>query len=257
MKKVKDIIRLIEDFAPLTLAEQWDNPGFSVGDENMQVTGVLTTLDCDINVVLEAEKKGCNMIVSHHPLIFRPLNFVTAENEIGKIILALSQRKIALYTAHTNLDCASGGINDYLSSKLGLTNVFVCDDVGEGNLVRIGNVRPIIFKDFAEKIANIFGKEYIRCVGDKNKEIKTVAVCGGGGGDFIPDISDKCDLYITGDVKYHMARTAKELGLCVAYVEHFQAEQCAKEIFCEILKDSGVKVEKSQENTDVVYDIFA
>ena len=257
MVKVKDIVRLIETAAPTALAEEWDNPGLAVGDENAEVKAVLTALDCDMDVVLEAEKRGCNMIVTHHPLIFHPLSFVTNDSETGRVVLALAERKIALFSAHTNLDCAKGGTNDFLCEKLGLRNVEICDSVGGGNLVRIGKTTKKRFGDFAAEIAECFGKKYIRCVGDKNKIVEKIGVCSGGGGEYIPDMAGLCDVYITGDVKYHAARSAKEEGLCLALLEHYESEICVNEIFAKILNNAGVPVVRSEANTDVMFDIFS
>ena len=256
MTTVKDIIDIIEAFAPPALAEDWDNPGLAVGDCSAPVTKVLTALDCDENVVLEAAGKGCDMIVCHHPLIFRPLSFVTTENEVGKVVLEAAKRGIAVYSAHTNLDCAEGGINDYLCALLGIENVAVCEDIGEGNLIRIGEIAPRTFGEYAKTLAKKLGKKYIRCVGDINKTVSRVGICSGGGGDYIAEMAEKCDLYITGDVKYHMARCADECGLCVAVAEHFETEHFTKEIFRDILAKQGVEAVCSEANIDVMYDIF-
>ena len=256
MIKVKDIVKLIETAAPRELAEEWDNPGLAVGDENMEVKAVLTALDCDMNVVLEAEKKGCNMIVTHHPLLFHPLSFVTTDSEVGRVVLALAERKIALFSAHTNLDCAKGGTNDFLCEKLGLGGVEICKSIGEGNLVRIGITAKKTFAEFAAELAACFGKKYIRCVGDKNKIIEKVGICSGGGGEYISEAAGLCDVYVTGDVKYHAARSAKEAGLCLAVLEHYESEICVNEIFARILKGIEVPVISSEANTDVMFDIF-
>ncbi len=254
---VKDIINYIEQVAPRSLAEDWDNPGLAVGDETAAVTKVLTALDCDRKVVKEAIEKGCNMVVCHHPLIFRPLSFVTTENSVGSTVLLAAQNGVAIYSAHTNLDCAKGGTNDFLCELLGIENVTVCEDVGEGNLVRVGEISPCTFKEYAKKIAEKLGKKYIRCVGDENKILRTVGVCTGGGGEYIGDMVEKCDLYITGDVKYHMARTASENGLCIAVGEHFETERFAAEILKNMLSTKGVEAVCSEVNRDVFYDVFA
>lgn len=256
MTTAKDIIDIIEAFAPPTLAENWDNSGLAVGDTSVEVKKVLTALDCDESVVLEAVKKGCNMIVCHHPLIFRPLGFVTTENPVGKTVLTAAKHDIVIYSAHTNLDCATGGINDYLCNLLGLENVTVCTNIGEGNLVRTGEIVPCSFGGYAKTVAEKLGKKYIRCVGAKDKIIRRVGICSGGGGDYISEMADKCDLYITGDVKYHMARNAAESGLCVAIAEHFETEHFTKEIFREILSKQGITAVCSEINLDVTYDIF-
>ena len=257
MTTVKNIAAIIEATAPRTLAEDWDNPGLAVGDEDAPVSKVLTSLDCDEKVVDEAIAKGCNMIVCHHPLIFRPMSFITTENPLGKVVLKAAKHGIAIYSAHTNLDCAQGGTNDFLCALLGIENTELCEDIGDGNLVRIGEISSQPFETFAKHIAEKLGKKYIRCIGDSKKIISRVGVCTGGGGDYISDMADKCHLYITGDVKYHMARNADENGVCVAVAEHYETERFAAEILKNILSDAGVEAICSEENKDVFYDIYA
>ena len=257
MAKVKDIAAIIENIAPRSLAEEWDNPGLAVGDENAEVKKVLTALDCDEKVVAEAVRKGCDMIVCHHPLIFSPLSFVTTENNIGKVVLEAASHGIAIYSAHTNLDCAKGGTNDFLCNLLELQNVTVCKEIGDGNLIRIGEISPCAFEEFAKVVAQKLDKKYIRCVGDPHKIIRTVGVCTGGGGDYASEMAEKCDLYITGDVKYHAARNADETGLCVAVAEHFETERFAKDILKNMLSENGIEAVCSEMNKDVFYDVFA
>jgi len=257
MTTVRDIIDIVEGFAPAGLAEDWDNPGLAVGDEDAYVKKVMVALDCDEQVVKEAVEKGCDMIVCHHPLIFRPLSFVTTENSVGRTVLFAASNKVAIYSAHTNLDCAKGGTNDFLCNLLGIENVTVCEEVGEGNLVRTGEISPCSFEEFAKKIAEKLGKKYIRCIGDRAKTVSRVGVCTGGGGEYISEMAGKCDLYITGDVKYHMARAAAENGLCVAVAEHFETEHYAKDILKNLLNEKGIEALCSEVNKDVFYDVFA
>ncbi|MDP4118681.1 MAG: Nif3-like dinuclear metal center hexameric protein [Bacillota bacterium] len=255
MTKVKDIMTAIEKTAPRSLAEEWDNVGLMIGDEEAQVTKVLVALDCDENVAKEAWEKGCDMIVTHHPFIFRPMTFVTSETMTGRNLLFLVQNKISLYSAHTNMDCAQGGINDFLCGKLGLYDIKICEHAGNGNIVRIGKTKPMRFAEYAAEIAGKFGKTHISCVGDKEKIIKTVGICGGGGGEFISEMAGRCDLYITGDVKYHMAKTAQEEGLCIAVLEHYESEICVMDIFAELIKETGVETVKSEANRNVMFEI--
>lgn len=256
MAKVKEIIEIIENAAPKSLAEEWDNVGLMSGSPECETEKVLCALEADLGVVEEAVRKGCKMILTHHPLIFRPVSFVTDETETGKILLKLAENGISLYSAHTNFDCANGGINDFLCEKIGLKNVEVLKDVSEGNLIRRGETEPVTLKEFAVKLAKLFGKKYIRVVGDPDKVIKYVGICSGGGGEFIGNMTDKCDLFITGDVKYHSARDAAYAGLSVCILEHFESECCVKEIFAKLLRGNGIAAEISESNADVVYDVY-
>ncbi len=252
MTTVKDIAMEIEKIAPLGLAEEWDNVGLMVGDYNQEVKKVLTCLDVDIRVVSEAVDKGCNMICSHHPLIFSRLSSITSDTVLGKILLKAMENKVAIYSAHTNLDCAKGGTNDFLCSLFELSDVEILSEIGEGNLIRKGTLKkPIELSEMAKIVAKKLGQKTIKIIGDKNKVVSTVAICSGGGGDYIGDVSGNCDLYITGDIKYHMARKAYDENLCVIVAEHYNSEIFAKEILKNILKDVPVEVLESQENKDV------
>lgn len=123
MATVQDIAKIVEKLAPKHLKEDWDNVGLLVGERNMEVKGVLTTLDVTPEVVAEAEAKGCNLIVSHHPVIFKGMKQITDESALGRLVIELISKKIAVYSAHTNLDIAPGGLNDLAAAQIGLGNV--------------------------------------------------------------------------------------------------------------------------------------
>lgn len=257
MITVREIADIIEKAAPKTLAQEWDNVGLLVGNDEREVKKIMTALDVDMNVLLEAIEKNCDMIVSHHPLIFGHINFVTNENSVGEIILKAAENKVAIYSAHTNLDCAVGGTNDYLCSLFELKDVEIIEGVAEDNLIRKGALKtPCTLEEMAKKVAVKLGKKHIRIVGDKEKLIANVAVCSGGGAEYIPEVAPLCDLYISGDVKYHGAKTAQEKGLSLIIAEHFNTEVYAMEILKRILGDVPAEVICSQENKDVFEDIF-
>lgn len=112
MKKVKDVIGVMEEFAPKTLKEDFDNVGLMVGDKEKKVEKILLALDCTLNVIEEAKEKKVDLIITHHPLIFRKPNSITTDTLIGKKIIELIKNDISLYSSHTNLDSAEKGLNE-------------------------------------------------------------------------------------------------------------------------------------------------
>ena len=255
---VNDIIQMIERHAPQKLACEWDNPGLLAGRKNAEVTTVLTALDIDIEVAAEAKRIGAEMIVTHHPLIFDPVKKVNEDTPEGRTLMFLIENKIALYSAHTNLDAAPGGINDYLAGLYGLCDTKCFDIIHEDEngtkygLGRVGSLeKPMTLKEFAVHIAKKLGLKSISHTGDENLIIKTAAICSGGGGSLISsEIAGIADVYVTGDVKYSNARNAFNMGLPVIIADHYSTEIFVCDIFADWL--SGVKTVKSECGVNVV-----
>lgn len=255
---VNDIIQMIEAHAPLKLACAWDNPGLLTGRRNAEVTTVLTALDIDIETAHEAKDAGAEMIITHHPLIFDPIKQVNEDTYEGRVLMFLIENKIALYSAHTNLDAAPNGTNDYLAKLYGLydTECFEITYEDENGtkygLGRVGKLKePTTLKNFAYQIAEKLGLSNINYVGDDNIEIKTAAICSGGGGSLIShDIADIADVYITGDVKYSNARNAFNMNLPVIIADHYSTEIFSHDIFADMIH--GVRVVKSKRGVNVV-----
>jgi len=142
MPKIKDITRLLENLAPLAWQESYDNAGLQTGDPTTEVTGVLVTLDCTPEIVDEAIRKNCNLIVAHHPVIFKPLKRLTGSNLVEQTIIKAIQNNIAIYASHTNLDSVIGGVNSKIAEKLGLQNVKILDQKKEA-LIKLVTFAPI------------------------------------------------------------------------------------------------------------------
>ena len=190
---IRDIFAYINDRAPMDTAEGWDNPGMLVGNPHREVNCVLVALDATAGAVDTAEAVGADLIVTHHPVIFAPLKRLTADS----IPYRLAAAGIDLIAAHTNLDKAEGGVNDTLAARLGLTDVTVAAD----EYTRIGTLaEPMSARDFAAHVAGVLDTA-VRYSGDK--EVKTVAVCGGSGGDFMLRCIGAADAYVTGEVRHH------------------------------------------------------
>lgn len=151
----KDVFSLLEQWAPQSLAYDWDPVGLQIGSHNHQVTKVMVTLDVDMRVIEEAIDKGANVIIAHHPLLFNPLTSVDTDSSIGKAVTTLIRHNITVYAAHTNLDIAEGGVNDILAEKLGLQNTEILLPTEKEDLFKIVVFVP---KDFSEHVRRAIGE---------------------------------------------------------------------------------------------------
>jgi dinuclear metal center YbgI/SA1388 family protein len=205
---------------PKTLAYSWDNVGLQVGSMNKKCQTVLVTLDVTKAVINEAISLKADLIISHHPLIFKPLDNVATETPRGHIISQLIKNNIALYSAHTNYDLAEGGMNDQLAKMLKIQNPQVLDET-EG-IGRVGTVEPISMKDYIAFAKTVFSVENARFVGKMDSIVKIVGVSGGSGSNHVGSAMKKnCDLYITGDVTYHTALDCLQMGQNILDVGHY------------------------------------
>lgn len=243
MYKVKDITEVIERLAPVELAEKWDNPGLMVGDFEQRVSTVFVCLDVTSENVRRAISEGADMIVSHHPLIFTPIKRVVEDDVTGSIICELVRNNISVYSAHTNLDHADGGMNDVLADKFGLEDVrrFTEDEcLGADGIGRIGRLEtPMELADFVDFVKNVLGCRSIRSVGEPSENISTVALCTGAGGDGIETaFRAGADVYVTSDIRHHEAQLAYELGINLVDAGHFETENTICEFLTEYLEDN-------------------
>ena len=227
---VRDVMAKIEELAPTSLACDWDNVGLLVGNGDKQVKRIMVMLDADVHTIDEAIANNVDLIITHHPILLKPINRIT-----DKKLIKLIENGISIYTAHTNLDSTNGGVNDVLAQKLGLDNIGKFPLIEDTELLgRIGNVAECTLEEFIKTVKTALNCEFVRYIGDKSTIIRKVSVCGGGGADFIPLAKTSgCDVYVTGDVKYHQAQVASEIGLCVIDAGHFETEN----IICSVLAD--------------------
>lgn len=230
-----DIIKVIEKLAPLYLAESWDNVGLIIGRRDRVITKILVALDATSEVVDEAVKIGAELIITHHPLIFKAISKVSDTTPLGKNILKLIENKICVYSMHTNLDIAYGGTNDEFAERIGLTNIepmLITDIAVESGIVQaIGRKgileNPISLESYAAFIKEKIGLGCIRFVGEADRTIKTVGLSTGSGSNvknFTEAIKHGCDVYITGDIRFHEAQEALSLGLALIDATHYASE---------------------------------
>ncbi len=259
--KIKDLASIIEKEFPLHYAFEGDNVGLLVGDGETEITGIVVTCDVDMGVVEEAIEKNCNLIVSHHPIMFSPVNKMLESVAEQKFIRKMIQNGISLYSAHTNLDAGRGGINDLMASMLGMENTSVVDVVcedergthGFGRMCTIG--RALTLGELMDRVICVFGADGLRYAGDVNAKIETVAVNTGGGAGILSDcVKLGCDCLITGDIKYNGYRDALDGGMCVIDIMHYDSEHIAKKWFKDFFNRNGVDVSihESESNINLI-----
>ena len=237
---LREIINSIESVAPRSAQEEWDNSGMQVGDTGRDIQSVLLTTDVTTEVVNEAIELGCQLIISHHPLLFHGLKQVCGQTPQARIVEMAIKHDIAIYSAHTNLDSVIGGINTTLAQKIGLTDIRLLTESGLGAIGQLPE--PINYPDFIGRIRDILNCTYVRYTRPQKQMIQTVALCGGSGAEFIETaIEQGADAYLTADCKYHEFQDADgRIGLID--IDHWISERHAREIFRDILKTFDLNV---------------
>lgn len=229
MATVADILHHIETFAPTYMKESWDNVGLNCGHLDREVKKILVALDPFTHVCREAKEWGADLLVTHHALIWKP-GFVTDRDEQGRNTLYLIENGIAHINAHTNLDCAPGGVNDRLAEVLGLEDIQVISPMGtdsegrEWGLLRQGTVSEQSLGQFLSTVKDRLGCDGLRYV-DSGKPVSKVAVGGGACASEMADaIRAGCDTFVTADVKYNGFWDAQACGLNLIDAGHFHTE---------------------------------
>jgi len=238
-----DVLGLLNQLAPLELAESWDNPGLQVGDLSQGISKICVSLDPTLESLRASLKQGAQLLLTHHPLIFKAVNSLDVHSYPADVILEAARGGISIVAVHTNLDMAQMGINDMLAGQLGLREVVVLREIdgraGCG-LGRIGTLpSPVLLSSFVQDVKEILGTDRLRLVGNLEKQIRCVAVVGGSGGSLIKDAFDKgADLLVTGDIGHHEALEARALGLALVDGGHFLTERLGLRKFTEYFEDT-------------------
>lgn len=245
--KVNDITHLIEAHAPLHYQESYDNCGMQVGDPEMEVSGVLITLDVTETVIDEAIRKGCNLIIAHHPLIFHGPKKICGRNYVERCIIKAIKNDIAIYASHTCMDKAANGVSAKMAEKLGVSidSPLEIEKVNgeEIGLGVIGHLpQPEEARQFLLRVKETFQVGSVRHTAfTEGKSVKKIALCGGSSAEFIDNaIKAQADVFVTADVKYHQFFDVEE-RIIVADIGHFESEQFTKEIFFEIISKINPK----------------
>jgi dinuclear metal center YbgI/SA1388 family protein len=253
--KAIEIINLLNEWAPPYLIDEWDNTGFQIGDSEKEIQRILISLDLDREVFEKAVEENVQMIITHHPIIFEPLKTLTRDNYKEKLIYDIIKKDMVVYNAHTNLDLAKNGVNDTLAKVLDIKDSKPLKIVYEGPLAnkgktfgygRVGEIDEISLYKYLDKVKKNLNVDNIIIYGNTDRIINKVAVCGGSGSSFIYDAYLKgAQLYITGDVKYHDAQYANELGLTIADAGHYHTEKVILPVIKEYLE------KKTQEMVEI------
>lgn len=223
--KISEVIKITDEICPPDLAEEWDNCGWQIKCGDGDVTGVLTAIEVTGAVIDEAVKRGANLIITHHPMIFQGIKSVDVNTVLGNYIIRLINNGISVYSCHTDFDKVEGGNNDYIGEALELIDVRCLDD----GFTRVGNIKgDMTASEFAAFVCRKLNlsERSVRICGDPGKRVKKAGWCSGAGADFAETAAAAgCDVFVTGDVKYHEAREVAEAGrIVVIDAGHFGTE---------------------------------
>lgn len=258
MITVNDILTYLNTLAPDTMKMDWDNVGLLCGSKTQPVRKILVALDPFEHVCREAAEQGADLIVTHHPLIRQAPHAITDETPIGRAILFLAAHGISAVNAHTNLDCAPGGVNDTLAQALGLREIQVINPVGTDEtgrpwgLLRQGIVEQQELHNFLHNVKKALSCPGLRYV-SAGKPVQRVAVGGGScAGELAEAAQAGCDTFVTADVKYNQFWDAKELGVNLIDAGHYYTENPVCSVVAGQLQERfpEIQVLLSQKHTD-------
>lgn len=266
--RLGDVLEAAEELWPQSLAEDWDAVGLVTGRTTNPVTKVIFAVDPTLSVIEDAIERGADLLITHHPLLLKPVNQVAGTNFKGEAIHRLIESGCALITAHTNADSAIGGVNDALADAFGLSDcvplVDTKDGLPEEGLGRVGFLdKPMKLQDFAERVYTVLPAVAggVRVAGPRNAIVRKIALCGGAGDSLFDAVrSHEADVYVTADLRHHPASEAREAaGYGTPYlidVSHFASEwvwlSAAASALENVLLDLGfqLEIEVSQLNSD-------
>lgn len=237
---LQQIIDIIESVAPRSQQEGWDNSGLQIGDSNREIHSVLLSVDVTEAVVAEAVKDGCDLIVSHHPLIFHGLKHITGSTPQERCVAEAIRQNIAIYSSHTSMDKALRGVSGRMAEMLGLHDVRILVPSVADPKVGLGVIgtlpTPMMWSGWLKHVQRVFGAEYVRYTEPVQPMISRVALCGGAGAEFLPDaIAAGADTYLSADMKYHDLQAVAGQIMAVD-IDHWVSEHFTRDIFAELLK---------------------
>ena len=246
--RVKDILESLNIEAPFSLAEAWDNVGLLVGDPEQEVTAVLAGLDPTNRLVDEAIAQGANTIVTHHPVIFKPLQTINTAEPNGRLLQKALANHIAIIGCHTNFDSARQGVSHYLALQLGLENlsplVASSDEAGtDTGLGSIGTYPAhLAAADFLARVLHVLNLPSVHMAGTVPTQISRVAVCGGSGSELAPIALQRgADVYLSAEIKHSTAIWAAETNFCIIDGTHYATEKPAVTLLVKKLQEAGNK----------------
>lgn len=256
--KIKEVMSALERFAPLPLQEGWDNAGLQIGLTEAEVSGALLCLDVNEAIVDEAIEKGVNLIVSHHPLLFKGLKTISDADYVQRTVMKAILNRIAIVSMHTNMDNAKGGVNYKIAEHLGLHDVeFFAEKSGniEAGSGVVGLLpEPMSATAFIQLVKERFGVKCAQCNELLLRPVNKVAICGGSGDFLLTDaIAQGADAFITGEMHYHVY-FGQEQKIQICVIGHYESEQFTSEIFKSIIEDEcpGLPVMIAETSTNPI-----
>jgi dinuclear metal center YbgI/SA1388 family protein len=256
--KLESVVQLLESIAPLSHAEAWDNVGVLINPlKSRPIKKILLTIDLTEAVAEEAIENKTDLIVTYHPILFRPANRLDSSNACDRTVMKLVQKNIAVYSPHTALDAVIGGVNDWLADGVGEGEISVLQpipdsDAGQGRLVELA--RPVKLKTLTQRIKKYLGLKTLRIAAAADDgPIKTVALCAGAGADAFKGVAADC--YLTGEMSHHNVLTATLNGSHVILCEHTNTERGYLPVFAKILTKAlgnGVDISIAEMDSDPI-----
>lgn len=266
MATLESIMKIIDTIAPFKMADAWDNSGLQVGSSEWDIRKIMIGLDVSVALMTAARDQSCDLVLTHHPLWLKPEKSINFDQISGSIIQMAANHKINIISAHTNLDKAINGLNDYFASKINMesTSVLHIESTPAENgspptgIGRIGALeKPMTLEHLARQIKKKLSLSYVKVTGQPAQNLTTAAICTGSGGSLVDIfLASNADVYITGDVKYHEARVVEQHGRAVIDVGHFGSEHMAIDLLSERLTQAfnadGINIEilKYNQETD-------
>jgi dinuclear metal center YbgI/SA1388 family protein len=257
MLTIKTVAAFLEEFAPIRLAEDWDNVGLLVGDPKWEVDRVMTCLTITRASATEAIEGNAQLIVTHHPLPFQPVRQLTTESTAGRLLLELIAAQVAVYSPHTAFDSAREGINQRLAVALGLRGItaLLPDDQGLG-AGRWGWLEaPLELGQLADRVKKFLSIERMQIVGQSQQPVRTVGVACGAAGEFLDAARQtECDCLLTGETRFHTCLEAEAAGIGLLMPGHFASERFAVECLADVLAGqfAGLEVWASRQERDPI-----
>lgn len=253
--KIKEVLNYLEQRFPYELAADFDynKIGLTIGDETDELKNVICALDLTHEVIDEAIKKDCNLIITHHPFTFSPITKILKKEEKGSLIYRMIENGISLIAMHTNMDLGFGGVNDSLCELLNLKNSNYGANL-KNEYIRYGNIKKQTLKEFALYTKNILKLNGVKVIGDLDKTIEKVGILGGSGGhesDIERASLEKCDCYITGEIKHHIGLLAKFKDLCLIEVDHGIEKVVFDKLSKDIEEQLKIEVYVSEANSNL------
>lgn len=232
---VEDLCILLDDLAPWPLTEKWDNTGLMVGNPKAAVSSILIALDPTPQLLAEASATGADVIITHHPLIFHPLKSLQTTAPGGRVVAEAVKKDISIIACHTNLDAATGGVNDILADGLGMQNrrpLLEAHEESHCGLGRIGEYDPPVdAQELVNRLRKLCSPPWLLAAGPRPKRISCFAVCGGSCSDMVETaVKQGAQVFITSEVKHAAARYAEEAGIWLIDGGHFATEYPAMKI---------------------------